>query len=604
MFCYYDSRDKLLNSSLGAVAEWEYTRLRLRLPENSGVWHAFLLLTKDGEQTVWHEMDFEFKNGDCLYYKIDISLPSGLYWYHFCYETENGKHFIKKADNGKGFGDYGKEWQKSVYRKDFTTPDWIKGGVIYQIFPDRFYKSGTKKGETEARWLRDDWGASPQWKQEESIYTLCNDFFGGDLKGIEQKLDYIESLGVTCIYLNPIFLATSNHRYNTADYEKIDTLLGTEEDFVSLCNNAHNRGIKIILDGVFSHTGHDSKYFKSATESKNSPYFSWYKFNNWPHDYHSWWGVKTLPEVNEDDEGFLDYICGENGILRYWLRLGADGWRLDVADELPDVFLDRLRTAIKAENPDAFILGEVWEDASNKSSYGTRRRYFEGRQLDSVMNYPLASAIIDFAKYGNSEWLLETVLTLIENYPKICLDSLMNHVGTHDTARILTILGKEGAIPETREAQSKVTLTEQELITAINRLKITSLLQYTLPGVPSLYYGDEAGLQGYGDPFCRGCYPWGNENKTLLEHYKFLGNMRKSSKALKSGEFIPLEARNGTFAFLRKCEDETLLVAANCGSSQYTLNNDYMCGGKILNNNLEFCGNYTLNPHEYLIIKR
>lgn len=596
MFCYYDPRDKLLNSSFGAVTEWEYTRLRLRLPESSNVWHAFLVLTKDGEQTVWHEMDFEFKNGDCLYYKIDISLPTGLYWYHFCYESENGKHFIKKANDSS--------WQKSIYRKDFTTPDWIKGGVIYQIFPDRFYNSGAKKGETEGRWLRDDWGATPEFKQDGSIYTLCNDFFGGDLKGIEQKLDYIESLGVTCIYLNPIFLASSNHRYNTADYEKIDTLLGCEQDFVSLCENAHKRGIKIILDGVFSHTGEDSKYFKDAKKDTNSPYFSWFKFNNWPHDYHSWWGVKTLPEVIEDDEGFLEYICGENGILRYWLRLGADGWRLDVADELPDLFLDRLRAAIKAENPDAFILGEVWEDASNKSSYGARRRYFEGRQLDSVMNYPLASAIIDFCKYGNAEGLKETILTLTENYPKTCLDSLMNHVGTHDTARILTILGKEGAIPATREEQSKVTLTEQEQEIAVTRLKITSLLQYTLPGVPSLYYGDEAGLQGYGDPFCRGCYPWDNENQTLLEHYRFLGGMRKGAKSLKSGEFIPLVAESGTFAFLRKCDEETLLIAANCGGYDYTLNADFMCGGKILNKDLDFCGNYTLHPQEYLIIKR
>ena len=604
MFCYYDSRDKLLCSSFGAVPQWEYTRLRLRLPENCGVWHAFLLLTKDGEQTVWYEMEFEFKNGDCLYYKIDISLPSGLYWYHFCYETESGQRFIKKTDGSKGFGEYGTEWQKSVYRKDFSTPDWITGGVIYQIFPDRFCSSGTKKQETEGRWLRDDWGATPQWKQDESIYTLCNDFFGGDLKGIEQKLDYIESLGVTCIYLNPIFLASSNHRYNTADYEKIDTLLGTEEDFVSLCKSAHERGIKIILDGVFSHTGHDSKYFKSALESQSSPYFSWFKFNNWPYDYHSWWGVKTLPEVNEDDEGFLDYICGENGILRYWLRLGADGWRLDVADELPDLFLDRLRTAIKAEKPDAFILGEVWEDASNKSSYGSRRRYFEGRQLDSVMNYPLASAIIDFAKYGNAEGLQDTVLTLAENYPKTCLDSLMNHVGTHDTARILTMLGIDGAIPETREEQSKVVLNDYQKDLALKRLKITSLLQYTLPGVPSLYYGDEAEMQGFGDPFCRGCYPWGNENRELIEHYKFLGGIRKNSKALKDGDFVPLIAENGFFAFMRKAKGETLLVAANCGNSEYTLQDSYMNGGKILNSDLEFCGNYTLNPNEYLIIKK
>lgn len=611
MFCYFDSRDKMCCSHTGAIQEDEYMRLRLRLPCDCGVWHAFLLLTKDGEDTVWHEMEFEFQNGGALYYKIDLKLNTGLYWYRFCFETEWSQNFITKTNGSRGFGDGGGSWQKSVYSKNFTTPDWLTGGIIYQIFPDRFYNSKTEKAEIpKTRWLRDDWGATPEWKQNDPYFCLCNDFFGGDLKGIEQKLDYLESLGVTCIYLNPVFLASSNHRYNTADYEKIDTLLGTEQDFINLCKSAHERDIKIILDGVFSHTGDDSKYFdryneygNGAAQSKDSPYFNWYKFKNWPYDYHSWWGVATLPEVNEDNPDFLEYICGENGILRYWLRLGADGWRLDVADELPDVFLDRLREAIKAENPDAFILGEVWEDASNKESYGSRRRYFEGRQLDSVMNYPFASAMIDFIRSGNAEALNETVLSILENYPKLSVDTLMNHIGTHDTARILTMLGLQGAIPPSREQQSFFKLTPEQRAKAKLRLKLISVLQYTLPGVPSLYYGDEAGLEGFGDPFCRGCYPWGNEDKELLEHYKFLGEMRKQASVLKDGEYIPLLAQNGVLGFIRENENSKLFVGINTSYNEININLDIMRGGVFLNNNQVLCiGTATIPPQSYVLI--
>ena len=400
---------------------------------------------------------------------------------------------------------------------------------------------------------------------------LNNDYFGGDLKGIEQKLDYIRSLGVSCIYLNPIFEAHSNHRYDTGDYTKIDSLLGTQEDFESLCKKAGSLGIKIILDGVFSHTGCDSKYFNEygrydtvgAYQSQSSEYYGWYKFKNWPDDYLSWWGIKLLPEVIEENPGFIEYITGENGIARKWLKCGAAGWRLDVADELPNVFLDSFRKAVKAENPDALVMGEVWEDASNKFSYGQQRRYLTGKQLDSVMNYPFAGAVIDFVRTGIAEVFSSRVMTIIENYPKQVLDVLMNHISTHDTMRAITALAGESCEFRDRYWQSTHSLDENAYRYGIQLMKMATAVQFTLPGVPSIYYGDEAGMQGYKDPFNRCCYPWGNENTELLEWYKKLGEIRRANKCFVDGKLEILSCVAGCVAYSRKKDENAILVISN-----------------------------------------
>ena len=400
---------------------------------------------------------------------------------------------------------------------------------------------------------------------------LNNDYFCGDLRGIEQKLDYLKSLGVTCVYLNPIFEAQSNHRYDTADYEKIDPLLGTEKDFCSLCHSAEKLGIKIILDGVFSHTGDDSKYFNrysrydslGAYQSKSSPYFGWSKFNESPDDYESWWGIKILPEVIEENPDFIDYITGSNGIARKWLRLGAAGWRLDVADELPDEFLDSFRKAVKEEKTDALVLGEVWEDASNKSSYGKLRRYLLGDQLDSVMNYPFANAVIDFVREANAELFASRVMSIVENYPKEVLDVLMNHISTHDTMRAITALAGESCSFRDRKWQSTHSLDEKDYAYGVRLLKAASAIQFALPGVPTVYYGDEAGMQGYKDPFNRRCYPWGKENPELIEWYKTLGKVRAENPVFQDGRFEILSSVAGCVAFSRKNDSEAILVISN-----------------------------------------
>ncbi|MEG1614503.1 MAG: glycoside hydrolase family 13 protein [Oscillospiraceae bacterium] len=588
--CIFNSREKQYKSKFGAVCAGEDVLFRLLLPcyDNHFCTGAFLLLCKDGKE----EERFELCATDSYqdnhrWWEITKSVAeSGLYWYHFEYSTPFGNCRISNDGDGIGYvSDYGASWQLTVYSPDFKTPEWLKGGVIYQIFPDRFAKSENSKGAVPAdRIMRDDWGGEPLWKPTNDGKVLNNDFFGGDLKGIEQKLDYLKELGVTCIYLNPIFESASNHRYDTADYEKVDSILGTQDDFTSLCTKAKAKGIHIIIDGVFNHTGDNSKYFNKykkygtggAYNSKQSPYYKWYNFNNWPDDYSSWWGINILPQVNEECPEYLDFITGEGGIIEKWLKAGADGWRLDVADELPDIFLDKLRKRSKAVNPDALVLGEVWEDASNKTSYGFRRRYLLGEQLDSVMNYPFLNAVVDFVLSYRTDDFFARILSVLENYPPQVINVLMNPLGTHDTQRILTVLAGLSCNYKDRQWQSKNKLTPEQKNAALKLLTLASALQFTLPGVPSIYYGDEAGIEGFKDPFNRTCYPWGYENQSLIEWYKFLGKLRHDCPALSDGEFVPISAALGCVAFARVKGNDIIVVIANRNEHDidYYLNDD------------------------------
>lgn len=576
----FNSRKKEYKSQISAIAVDEQVKFRLVVPRCIKCSCARLAVFKDNESTVYYNM---FWAGMCSesheYWEIHFSATTaGLYFYHFELETPWGNSLVKNVGNGEGdLNAEGTEFQQTVYEKNFKTPDFLKGGLIYQIFPDRFYSSKTpKKNVPESRIMR-KWGEEPYWQESQMNGIWNNDYFGGDLKGVEEKLEYLSGLGVSCIYLNPIFEAHSNHRYDTADYEKIDSLLGDESDLESLCKKAHGLGISVILDGVFSHTGCDSKYFNmynryntvGAYNSKSSPYFSWYKFTDYPNGYKSWWGIKLLPEVSEEDEGYREYICGKNGILRRWLRLGISGWRLDVADELPDVFLDDLRKAVKEENENAVIIGEVWEDATNKFAYGERRRYLLGDQLDSVMNYPFADAILNYVKFGNAQAFMSGIMSIVENYPPCVVNVLMNHIGTHDTERAITRLAGESAEGKDRAWQhSHNQLSDYDYLKGISMMKLASLIQYTLPGVPSLYYGDEAGMQGMKDPFNRACFPWDNINKELYKWYKRLGEIRRGCKAFKEGSFEPLYAADGAIAYVRRSEENSVLTAVNNSNSE------------------------------------
>lgn len=583
MYIPYNSRYQYHKSIYGAIGTGQTVVFRIVLPREFCCHHARFVVKKDGSfYEQFYEMQWDCMQGEFEeWWKVSFCPEeSGLYEYRFEYDTPWGTSRIFNFGDGVGkIREKGSFWQLTVYDKDFRTPDWLKGGIIYQIFPDRFaFSDETKENVPGDRVMRNDRNGEPYWHPDPNGKVLNNDYFGGDLKGICEKLDYLKDLGVTCIYLNPIFEAHSNHRYDTADYTKIDPLLGTQEDFESLCKKAAEKGIKIILDGVFSHTGCDSKYFNQygrydtvgAYQSQNSEYYGWYKFKNWPDDYLSWWGIKLLPEVIEENPDFIEYIAGENGIARKWLKLGASGWRLDVADELPDIFLDSFRKAVKEENPDALVMGEVWEDASNKFSYGQRRRYLTGNQLDSVMNYPFASAVIDFVRTGIAELFCSRIMTITENYPKQVLDVLMNHISTHDTMRAITALAGESCEYRDRYWQSTHSLSEKEYHYGVHLMKMATAVQFTLPGVPSIYYGDEAGMQGYKDPFNRCCYPWGNENKDLIEWYKKLGEIRRNNKCFIDGEIEILSGVAGCVAYARRKDENAVLVISNSNSHPIT----------------------------------
>ena len=580
----FNSRDSFYRTPFGAVPAGQQLQLRLRLPKGCYTADPLLLIF---EADQWQQpaatigmMAEPGPEGDFDYFVCRFAVPwVGLFFYCFEYCSEGGRIRVLCAADAQGRPQPEGQtmWQLTVYDPNMTTPEPLQGGVIYQIFPDRFCRSGQEKDIPTGRTLREDWGALPKYLPDPDGEYRPDDFFGGDLQGITEKLPYLAQLGVTALYLNPIFEAHANHRYNTADYLRIDPLLGDETDFANLCTQAEKLGISVILDGVFSHTGSDSVYFNregrygpgGAYNDPNSPYFGWYRFKAYPDDYDCWWGFETLPNVSETHPGYLQFICGPGGVVQRWMNLGAKGWRLDVADELPDPFLDRFTAAVKSINPQAAVIGEVWEDASNKSSYGQRRRYLLGGQLDSVMNYPLRRAILDFIRHGSGRQLYETVMTLLEHYPAPVVHGLMNSLSTHDVERAITALAWQPLEGRDRVWQAQHhTFSPEAYANGRVMLMAAAVLQYTLPGVPCLYYGDEAGLTGYRDPFNRCCYPWGSEDNGLLGFFKLLGQLRRDCAFLTDAAFLPLAWDDqGFFSFLRVKEGHGVYVAVNSSTT-------------------------------------
>ncbi len=503
-----------------------------------------------------------------------------LCWYVFRLTREDGSTVFLGKNGLTAERDGAVRWQLTVYENTHT-PDWFGRGVTYQIFPDRFRRTAPPdvSGMVGHRWLHERWDEMPVFLPDENGEITNRDFFGGSLRGITEQLDYLKSLSVTTLYLNPIFEAASNHRYDTADYRAIDPLLGSEADFAVLCREAHRRGMRVMLDGVFNHTGSRSRYFNAdgfypdlgAAQSKDSPYYDWYSFHPWPTDYDAWWGVKTLPAVNESRPAYRRFIFEDtDSVVRRWLRLGADGWRLDVADELPDDFIEGIRRAVEAEKPDGYLLGEVWEDGSSKIAYSRRRRYLLGRETHGLMNYPLRTALLQWLTGGDAADFRECMETLRENYPPAAFFGAMNFLGTHDTPRILTLLGAE-RVPEDKAARAAYTLSPDELRRGLARLRLAGVLLYCFPGSPTLFYGDEAGMQGFEDPLNRGTYPWGRENAALVSFFRTLGKLRSERQSLQAGALHYLYAQHGGLAFERETEGETTIAALNAGDEALTL---------------------------------
>ena len=558
----FDCFDTAFKHPFGALRRGQPSMFNVRVPKYMHVQDLTLVMFRPGYKERFIELTLQDESGEENTFSC-VFTPNntGVHHYYFTCVLDGRRRYIKRHGASEGVFEGEELFQLTVFDENLYTPEFIRGGIMYQIFPDRFCKSGKPHENVPSdRIIRDDWDGTPLYKPDSKGVVRNNDYFGGDLQGIIEKLPYIKSLGVTVIYLNPIFEAHENHRYNTANYEKIDPLLGTEEDFKELCAKAKEMGIDIILDGVFSHTGADSIYFNKfgrygdntgAYRDKNSPYFPWYSFTGYPDKYESWWGITTLPNVNENNDSYTRYICGEDGILQKWIKLGARGWRLDVADELPDEFLDNLNRSVKAMGGDKIIYGEVWEDASNKESYGVRRRYLIGGQLDSVMNYPFKEAILNYVKYANAQDFVNSILTILDHYPKPAIDMLMNFLSTHDTERALTRLGGEEVGWHDKDWQSERRLDGPQYLYGIALMKCAMVLQFFLPGIPSIYYGDEAGMEGYRDPFNRRCYPWGRENTELVEFTRGLAKVRSGSRAFEQGELRFIEVDDNVCVFSR-----------------------------------------------------
>lgn len=558
---FHDPYDEDYRSPLGAVKCRETVRLRLKVDSCAD--------------------SAEFIAGDTPYpmektadgFEISFTAPDKpqVVWYSF----RLFGNVVCGAD-GVGCGSV-RPFQLTVYDKSFSTPDWANGSIMYQIFPDRWRREGTapKRGAAYHRalgrrvQLHKSWDEPVKWQGGEDYYP--DDFYGGTLLGIEKSLPELKELGVDIIYLNPIFESDSNHRYNTADYLNVDPILGSNAAFKRLCRAAAKLDMRIVLDGVFSHTGDDSVYFnrrrvyetEGAYQGVNSPYYSWYDFRDFPDDYRCWWGFKSLPEVNETDPAWQSFvISGEDSVVKTWLRAGASGYRLDVADELPDDTLELLRESIKSCG-DAIIIGEVWEDATTKVSYNSRRRYALGTALDSVMNYPLRGALIDFVLGKTDSFALAGFLLAQKlNYPAPMYRCLMNLLSSHDTARLRTVLGcgcDGGGM--SREQQASFALTEEQNERGRALQRLCAFLQFTLPGMPCVYYGDEEGMTGFRDPFCRA--PYEKKDGELRQFYAALAAKRGGSTALKTGDVAFLAPCANVICLLRFGGGEAYLICVN-----------------------------------------
>lgn len=595
IFVKHNALETEFRSITGAVALGDSLRLRVHVSRRIHSTGAKLHVL--GHDSFSKQMHFAGLYGEFDVYETDISLSkTGIWSYHFSLSgVENEKFIGLNGTEASLFYDNVRSWQLSCYRQNYKLPLRCENKVMYHVFVDRFFRGADTP--FPAHGIMRKWGEQPFWKPDSNGKILNNDFFGGNLQGVISKLPYLKRLNVGLIYLSPIFKAKSNHKYDTGDYLTIDPLFGTEKDLRELVLKAKELNMGIVLDGVFNHCGSDSIYFNKeenydgvgAYTDVNSPYANWFVFRKHPDDYLCWWGFETLPTFNSASEEvkiFIEKVVGK------WTSLGISGWRLDVVDELSDDILNRLVFQTKKVNPDALIIGEVWEDASNKVSYGKQRRYFEGSQLDSTMNYPLRDAIVYYLRSGDSAILAQVCFDQSNNCPQHVLHQTMNILGTHDTDRILTALAGKNLRGCSRMVKAETVLTEEQREKGKKLQKIAALLTYTMCGFPCVYYGDEAGLEGYNDPFNRKCYPWNSADVELIEFYEKMGQIRNREE-FSSSPYTPVLSRNGLFAFMRG----NILIAVNAGTSGEMLElgtqttslfTKKHCDGTLFLNPLEF----------------
>ena len=553
----YNSFNETYKRPFGATKVNEEITFRILVGQAKNA-EVTLVVAKEGHGERYIRMSPDEE----AYHKASYTADeTGLCFYFFIisYQDHDVHRTVYAGSPGHGIG--GEQvirenrWDITPYQITFhnytkPAPSWYKETIFYQIFVDRFYNGNEDQRISSPKknsFLYATWEDTPMYIKDCQGNIIRWDFFGGNLLGVVKKLDYLKELGIGGIYLNPIFKARSNHKYDTGDYLCIDEMFGDEETFQLLIDEAEKRGIRIVLDGVFNHVGADSKYFNAfgnypelgAAESMDSPYYPWFNFSHYPSEYESWWGVKDLPNVNENNPSYRDFIVGEDGVIEKWTKMGIGGWRLDVADEMPDDFIKDIRTTMDSISEDNILIGEVWEDASNKIAYGKRRRYLLGDEIHATMNYPFKDGVIAYINgHMRARDLYTRFMSLKENYPREAFYSALNNLGTHDTKRIYTEIDD------------------------VSKLTIAVGMLLTFPGVPCIYYGDEAGMKGEADPYNRGPYPWGNENEEISAIYRNMLKLRTSDESFSKGEFIPFYQEN-LFGYLRTTAESAFLVLIN-----------------------------------------
>ena len=565
-------------SSSSAFEISEAAKVRILLPRLLGVVSVSVSVFSEDISRKINDFSCEWCDAEGAFdvYEADIdtkALGVGLYFFMLQIESQCGRLYGYKSGRSLVLSPtYSTHslYQLSVSSFKYGKSDNKLGGIIYHVFVDRFNKGG-KVEKKPGTIIDDDWRVIPEYPLYPGAPLKNNHFYGGTLYGVAEKLDYLKSLGVNTVYLSPIFDAASNHKYDTGNYMTVDAMFGGDEAFDQLLKAARERGIGIILDGVFNHTGSDSIYFNregnydsvGAYQSKKSDYFSWYDFQAYPDKYTSWWGIDILPRIHPDKPSCRKYFVGKGGVIEKYARMGIDGFRLDVADELSDDFISKIKAVLNRYNKSSVLYGEVWEDGSNKIAYDVRKKYYLGEELDGVMNYPVRKGIIDFlTKYDCSE--LEYALTdIIDNAPERIRNMQMNLLGTHDTERILTVLGGERPDGRSNEYLSKKKMIDLERGTAKRRLRMAYIILATVPGIPAIFYGDEAGLEGYHDPFNRMPYPWGREDHNLINFYRSVGRVRTENPIYKEGKFELIHIDSDTLVFKRYDDEYSYVTFVN-----------------------------------------
>ena len=521
-------------------------------------------------------------------YSLDLSasLPVDLWFFSFSSATAIGTVWMhRRADGELGFS-LNPPCERECFQLTVTDErsDIREGdtGAVYHIFIDRF-RRGKDTPIPDGMEFVSDWDSHDvEYPDYPGAPMKNNRVWGGNLSGVTEKLDYIASLGATMIYLSPIFQSPSNHRYDTADYMTIDPLCGDEHDLSELIREAKRRGIGILLDGVFNHTGSDSVYFNQrgrfqsvgACQGKTSPYYNWYNFRHFPDDYECWWNIPILPRINPDEPSCRKFFVGEEGVIARYASLGIKGFRLDVADELSDGFIREIKARLRSASPDTLLYGEVWEDASNKIAYGQRKKYYLGDELDGVMNYPFRTGVIKYLRDGDTSALQEYIWEVMPNTPRGTMFLQLNLLGSHDTPRALTALAGEAENGRSVKQLSQTKMSEAEYGLARRRLILAYLMSATFPGRPMIYYGDEAGMEGYADPMNRMPYPWGREDEALLDAYRAVGKLREKHAALGFGDFSLLHLDETLLVYRRKNGNSAVVTFINRSQSSLTVSLD------------------------------